>query len=144
MKTFAKKCWTKFLKLQFFSIVTRPTSIFVELLINRIFAIGLFKTQSKVTVWCTVSQFRVIGPYFFEDMVTSSLSPLNGIFHVDRIFWTWTGSIEWRKQSGRHPVPTIRGYIPYILNFNGEIVTRAPGLCGVTWCDLHAHYIRAL
>jgi len=50
--------------------------IYPGLLTNKISVIGLPQTPqnfmrplhiSKVTVWCTISSFGIIGPYFFED-----------------------------------------------------------------------------
>jgi hypothetical protein len=49
--------------------------IYLGLLTNKISIIGLPQTlynfmrdhSSKVTVWCAISSFGIIGPYFFED-----------------------------------------------------------------------------
>jgi hypothetical protein len=50
--------------------------IYLGLLTNKISVIGLSQTpqnfmrpfhNSKVTVWCAISSFGIIGPYFFED-----------------------------------------------------------------------------
>lgn len=113
--------------LQLFSVVMRTISIFVELLINRIFAIRLMKIQGKFTRDFSIPLQLLYGVHysnlgsldliFFRIMNALSLLPLNIMFQCWRSFLTWTGRIKWSEQFGNHQGSNRTGLLPILLEF---------------------------
>ena len=131
--------------------------IYPGLLTNKISVIGLPQTpqnfmrplhRSKVTVWCAISSFGIISPYFFEDereravnvtgpryihMLENFLGPKLARHPVtEETFFQQDGATshtEWDS------IAAVRNFLTVWLTYLAQSVCIKPNFQGLTWFE---------
>jgi hypothetical protein len=126
----------------------KPIFIYPALLTNKISVIGLPQTpihSSKVTVWCAITSFGIIGPYIFEDEREKSVTVTgpryvhmlqNLLAHypvTEETFFQQDGAT---RHTARDSMAAVRNLFPnHVISRYGDITwpARSPDLSS---CDI--------